>query len=424
MKIFTDIIVTPEVHNHSGCFQGGPIWPDWELQNDFRHNRGDLPADIKPLEPDSVNKIVDENLFWCGIIHPHFGHQISEFILRCINYLDLDGKFCFSVHSSLKNKVKSFDTTPKFFQDMIILLKIDPNRIFIVTEPILAKKLFCSKQPENLNSKYEPEDNFLSKLNSLIPSKSQKNGTYYISRAGMKSGKIAGEMAIEAYLSTQNVKVIRPETISFKEQMRLYGEAEHLIFSEGSAIHSLQFFGYLNTKVTVLSRRDNSRFGEVFLTKRVKELRYYTLGKNYPGVISNGSHGINIPKIRNLLDMFKDLNFDIYKFNLESFLISCKDDIAQWCDYMDKFATRRKEDHLVGKFKNMITRDMIDNFTEPTLGLDDLVVLKSAALSVESNNIFLAYDLMLLARKIRPNGKLINQKISDYKNKIGHKNNE
>ncbi len=50
-------------------------------------------------------------------------------------------------------------------------------------------------------------------------------------------------------------KVIYPEKISIKEQLKIYSDAEIIVFTEGSAIHTLQLLGNINAKVIIINRR-------------------------------------------------------------------------------------------------------------------------------------------------------------------------
>jgi hypothetical protein len=69
-------------------------------------------------------------------------------------------------------------------------------------------------------------------------------------------------------------QVFRPETATVTEQVRRYLGAERLVFSEGSALHTLQLLGNQDADVLVLSRRPGRRLAEGLLRPRLRSLRY------------------------------------------------------------------------------------------------------------------------------------------------------
>lgn len=96
----------------------------------------------------------------------------------------------------------------------------------------------------------------------------------FISRAGMRRGVIAGESAIEAFLTANGFQIVRPEIISLREQLAIYNKAALLLCFEGSAVHALQLLGKISAKVFVFPRMPGHRIAEAHLRPRVSLLDY------------------------------------------------------------------------------------------------------------------------------------------------------
>lgn len=198
---FSDVYITPfsellDKPRGLSFHRGGPIWSNWEQQVEVRHRHRDTPVDDKPhLDPSDNIKTIDEPLLWCGPVTHHYGHQIADFLTRLPAYKEPDGLYCFAAHRS--SSISKLSDTPRFFQDMLKWYNIPEDRIFIVSKPILAKKLFCLPQQERLTADggIPPSQEYLDILtknaaqNGLATE--SKNGIYFISRVAM-SAKLAG----------------------------------------------------------------------------------------------------------------------------------------------------------------------------------------------------------------------------------------
>lgn len=83
-----------------------------------------------------------------------------------------------------------------------------------------------------------------------------------------------GENYLCSILENDGFKVIYPEELSIFEQLRIYYNAKILVFTEGSAIHTLQLLGRVPTKVYVINRRRGSYVGKWQLSYRVSSVSY------------------------------------------------------------------------------------------------------------------------------------------------------
>ncbi|PSJ48033.1 hypothetical protein C7H85_04340 [Zobellella endophytica] len=344
---FNDVYITPFselLDNPRGLsfHRGGPIWPSWEQQIEVRHRHRDAPVDDKPLfEPSDNIETINTPLLWCGPITQHYGHQIADFLTRLPAYKEKDGLYCFSPRTS--SSIKTLSDTPRFFQDMLKWYNIPEDRVLIVSKPILAKKLFCLPQQERLTADggIPPSQEYLDILtentirNGLATE--NKNGTYFISRAAM-SAKLAGEGYLDYFLATKGIKVIRPETISLHEQLRIYSSAERLIFSEGSALHTLQLLGrgLWKTKIHIINRRPGTRLVSNILKSRCNNLQYHDLGTLIHGLNLAGrpakAVALTVADKKELFTLLHQLEIDTKGWSdtlCNSFI---KDDIKVWFD--------------------------------------------------------------------------------------------
>jgi len=304
---FRDIVVTPFselLDGPKGLSQhrGGPVWPEWEQQTVVRHCRNRRPIDKKPEELPADTRLdeVREPLAWCGPIVAHFGHQVADFSTRIPVYqsfLDRDFYYCFAVHP--RSKVREIKEAPQFFQDMLEWYDVPRSRVRIIHSPVIARELVCISQQEQL-AQVGPWEVYLDLLDKnfyIKRIKQPRKCTYYISRAGMQA-RFAGEGYIEYALGQSGAKVLRPETISLQEQLRIYAGASVLLFAEGSALHGMQLLGRNMNQVHVLNRRPGVNLASRLLRPRCTNLRYYDVASLVPGLWMSGQpatpHGLSI----------------------------------------------------------------------------------------------------------------------------------
>lgn len=77
----------------------------------------------------------------------------------------------------------------------------------------------------------------------------------YLSRAGLDPSScrtIVGEEPFEQFLADQGFRVVRPETLSIPEQIRLFNTHRHIVAAMGSACHT-RVFSLFPTNLVVLS---------------------------------------------------------------------------------------------------------------------------------------------------------------------------
>lgn len=303
----------------------GPIWPDWDEQSEVRFKRKNkLRDDVPSVDEGQDFTFVKKKLYWCGAIVSHFGHQITDFSTRIVAYkkLKLDGYFAFSVSNQ---KEYTFADTPPYFKEIMKWFGIPEDRILFVNQPILAKQVVVAPQQEQLPD-VGPTEDYLNLLDELIATKGDyhtKSGKIFVSRAGQPKGVIAGEKYIESIFSEYGFEIFKPEEHSLSAQLKKYLTSEVLVFSEGSALHSLQLLGRNLGSIHVLERRPNINLCKNFLLPRAKDVHYHTVGRLICGLKNNkplGTAGITLSNshaVKTLFDILLTTKIQISHEELE-----------------------------------------------------------------------------------------------------------
>ncbi len=280
VKVYEDIVIVP----YKRLFpkpKGGPIYHDWDDKPFTRYYQNkSVPLDEKPefKEP----RIVIDQANFGGVLHPNWGHFVADIVVpRLIPVLQSEfsqNKYLFGAEPWLKGML------PWMKEVLFDYFKIKESNVIILKEPVLVKKLFVDPQIEVVNGgiwdeKYvEPLMNFLlekekeNELDGIEP----QNGCLYVSRAKLSTkATFLGESYLCKILEDAGIKVVYPEELSVKEQLRIYKSYRTLIFAEGSAVHTLQLLSkMLHTKVIVINRRAGYTVAKWQLSYRVREIKY------------------------------------------------------------------------------------------------------------------------------------------------------
>jgi hypothetical protein len=281
MLHFRDVLVTPYTElldNPRGgeYHQGGPHWPDWPCQTAARYCDAGKPYDTEPLHAEPTATLIGP-VAWGGAVFAHFGHQIADFTTRLLPSLDEkpDLQFAFSARENFCDQYSSWENIPAFFPQILGWYGIPADRVHLIMEPTVVERLVVSPQAEQVHGP-GPEPWYLDLLDANTRSRLgevERDGSLYVSRAN-QLGHFAGEAYIEKVFKDVGFRVLRPETVSIKEQLRAYTSAESIVFAEGSALHGLQLIGRVGANVTVLNRRAGLKVAEPLIRPRAGSLRY------------------------------------------------------------------------------------------------------------------------------------------------------
>jgi hypothetical protein len=279
---FRDVLVTPYIELFGrSAHRGGPRWPDWSNQTTARFCRRGVPIDDEPPEMEPSSSLEDR-VAWGGPVayalgQVHFGHQIADFSTRLLPTLTElpDVRFAFGVKEEFQREPTSGEWMPPFFWEILDWYGISSERIDIIGEPTLAKRLVVAPQAEQIGGP-GPQDWYLDLLDDHTASRLgriERSGSLYVSRSTQPS-HFAGEKYVERALQDRGFQVFYPETVTVEEQLRTFAAAESLIIAEGSALHLPQLMGRALGDVTVLVRHADWRLAKAELTPRARSLGY------------------------------------------------------------------------------------------------------------------------------------------------------
>lgn len=339
---FEDILVHPTyalLKPPFILFNGGPAWPRFWLQRDARHCRYPLPLplDQRPSAPRVLSAIEEREPvgIWCGPVSEHFGHAITDFGGRLAHSSQFRPDIPL-VFSALPGGRRP----PPFFQQMMAHFGIAPARVRVVCRPTYFDQLHVFPQAERQFGG-PPDPAYLTLLDKIVkvPPSPSDGSKLFVSRAGLPKGRIAGEAYLESVLAQAGFDIFRPELFSLEEQMMRYRKADHLLFSEGSAIHGLQLLGSIPAKVTVICRRQGYRIARRAIQARARSLDYIDCvdGLVYGARPSGGpqrSSGMSVLNVQRCLAAFADAGIDIEPFwNRQAYIARRDQDIVNWIEY-------------------------------------------------------------------------------------------
>lgn len=312
--------------------RGGPDWPDFDRQTLVRFRRNDSPVDTRP-RPQEPTQIIEERFAWGGPIVHHFGHQIADFSTRLLDTVsDFPAtKIAFSVR--VASPIMAATDFPNFFLEILSWYGIDIQKVVLIKEPIMVRDLLVFPQAEQIRS--SPSEDYLDRLDALVAERLgevQKSGVVFVSRAGQRA-RFTGEAYLEQCLSRCGVRVIRPETMDLRSQLKAYCSASVLVFSEGSALHGAQLLGRNLATVVVLKRRPKNFLARDNISPRSENLVYKDFSVDLlPGHGPNGrNYGLSMTCPEVVLKTFDEIGVGIASFfDIQTFRKACEKDSLEW----------------------------------------------------------------------------------------------
>lgn len=114
----------------------------------------------------------------------------------------------------------------------------------------------------------------------------------YVSRGGWGGSRdLLNRSALEAAFVTMGYEVVRPEILSFPDQIRLFASAATVIGECGSGLHNTLFSGK-GTKVGILQNKDNHNFLQSQIGMVLDHEIFYAIGN--PADAGTDSFTVNI----------------------------------------------------------------------------------------------------------------------------------
>lgn len=204
---------------------------------------------------------IDETVIYGGLIFEHPGHLLLQTAANKLWYLTQN------TDPNIRIAViyRSWGFEPKsFLMELIEAFGIDKNRIISVTKPTKFKKLIVPDSSEMMYIYSIPY--FFTKeyqyffehiKNTVQPGNTKK--IYLTKTKGFKQNVIGEEFFIDFY-KQHGYEIIDPEDYTMAEKASLMLGAEEVATTTGTN-HLFSIFCKASTKITILSRVDNTPYG-------------------------------------------------------------------------------------------------------------------------------------------------------------------
>jgi hypothetical protein len=237
MKLLKNATIIP-LKGTMDSFTGGVYSTDGKFIEDSLLHRGKQAPYQEP------NEYLAGTYIYGGCLFGHFGHFIWESLSRLYAIRQCNAYPILFI--SPNDKV--FYAQKKFFETIGIR-----NEILLVKETNSIEKLIYSSPGSSIIP--------LLIINEQIDSlqyfnySKKTNDKIWLSRSMLKYGKLDNEQVIEEELRNIGYKIIHPEMLSIREQVRLISTSDVVAGCDGSAFFSLLFSKTIYSKFFVFNRQ-------------------------------------------------------------------------------------------------------------------------------------------------------------------------
>jgi capsular polysaccharide biosynthesis protein len=337
-------------------FEGGPVFPQ-DIPGIFCHRRADPVGKAKYLarnfqNSNSNDSKIDDSKFhsgtyiYGGFFNGHFGHVLTESVHRLWAFdPSIHDGIVFALLSASPRRVPiPTYTPPEWWSEILEILDIPLSSCIFVTDRQIFENLVIPEPGSELSlgmkQWYRP---YLEKLQGKISEKTHNlrkelpKQKLFLGRNHIPfNGLVVGEKYIESQLVDEGYVSFKPESHNFLEQLAYLINAEKIIFSEGSAIYSLELINYLDAEIACIPRRATNKLFEPHLKNKCKE---YIIAGNLDDCVrlgdyssKDGGKGIFIIKRPNkIVESLRNRNFALLKeWDDNKFLNQEKRDLMEY----------------------------------------------------------------------------------------------
>ena len=231
VEFLVNAVLTPCTHFNlqERSFDGGVFNASEELIESSLHEKGDfknVPVYTKPV------KRMHGTFIYAGLLqNSHFGHFLIESLSRLwpSHNLKIDGVVFISREQS--------ETVAPFVDSVFKKLGLDNYQVCLESTEfeslIIPSQLAMEERGYVMG--YPQIRNFFSKL--VVEAKSFDK--VYVSRSSLKrdEGGFLGEAILEKNLQNEGYHIVHPQNLTIDEQLKVYSNAQKIVFSDGSAFH-------------------------------------------------------------------------------------------------------------------------------------------------------------------------------------------
>lgn len=208
-----------------------------------RRNTG-LFATSEKSFPDLPVRTNLDKAYFGGVLFPYYGHFLIE-SLACLPNIPDDGVPI--IFMCLVNTVTNWHK--EFFRDSGL-----GDRLIFTNKAskIHVRELIKVDQENIIRSNISRR--YVDFASNIFPPSAPDGRKIYVSRTGWKNATIGGEPELEERMKAEGFEVVRPESLSIHEQVKIYDKASVVVAIEGSALHTLMLSS-TPKRVIVLARR-------------------------------------------------------------------------------------------------------------------------------------------------------------------------
>jgi hypothetical protein len=208
-----------------------------------------------------------------GIATPHFGHFVAEHIHRLwpLGRPGLEDATVLFV-AEKKWTEKTEGRLPAFFEEVLAYYGVRHWRI--IDMPCVVDRLIIGESGKILRRPAHPA--YAAELRRIAGLHTLADPTFpkkvALLRGHLPRGRLLGEAWLGRYLEGQGYTPVRPEELSFPDQLKTIYNAERIIVSDGSACHLFDSLPPVQASVAFLARRPNAQLDKNSLRGKVRAL--------------------------------------------------------------------------------------------------------------------------------------------------------
>ncbi|MCX8134592.1 MAG: glycosyltransferase family 61 protein [Roseococcus sp.] len=246
-----------------------PDSPPWVWNcSGGRVNNGHVPPEPVPADA----PLIAGTYIYAGPIWESFGHVLAEFVHR-LWVTELPEYQGLPVVFTATEGVE----TPRFLAGVMNLLGITDWRV--LEGPARIERLVVAEAGKQLRVPSAPEYTaFLQRRLGHIaaePARFPKKLAVLRGHLDQSSGRCFGESWMAQQLEHLGYLSFKPEQYPLHDQVNAYMHADHIIFSEGSAMHLFDIMPPVKAQIAVLNRRPGSPLGQHTLAGKCSGLHVY-----------------------------------------------------------------------------------------------------------------------------------------------------
>lgn len=193
-------------------------------------------------------EVVDEEVVYLGMFYSCWGHVITD------NLKHLWFRTSPEVDARLRRLKFVYTTThigpemPENFKEMLRLLGLEFNKLVRIERPTQFRRVYVPEPcfgPVKPGTPYRYTKEYAGIVERLLSAAGAEPGpadrSVYFTRTGWKLDRAEGEKRIETVFRDLGYEIVRPETLSFVQMVRLLSRVRNFAATDGSCAHNALF---------------------------------------------------------------------------------------------------------------------------------------------------------------------------------------